>query len=128
MFNPLVFLVGLAVFGVAVVLIRAKGYGTTVAGLLLGNIGLYIMLSGFAVMSELDRLAIVVTTLLVSFVIMIFLPVTGARIAGLVLAILAFVALQSIMVSLPESSNVKFALTWIANSAGTLWSTIWPWD
>jgi hypothetical protein len=127
-FSPLVFLIGLIVVGIGVWLIRMKGYASTAGGLVVGNIGLYVLLSGFQSMTELDRLAIVVTTLFVSFIIMIFLPITTVRIVGLVFAILSFIGLQSIMVSLPDSSNIKFALTKIGQAASTLWSVVWPWD
>jgi hypothetical protein len=123
-----VFFVGLGVFGIGAWLIKMKGHGSTAGGLIVCNLGLYILLSGFLAMAELDRLAIVVTTLLISFIIMIFLPITAVRVFGLVFAILAFIGLQSIMVSLPDSSNIKFALSWIAQAARSLWSAIWPWD
>lgn len=127
-FSLLTFLIGLAVVGLGVWLIKAKGHALTAGGLAIANVGLYILLSGFLTMNEADRQAIVLTTVFISAIVMIFLPITVVRIIGIVIAILSFIALQSTMVSLPDDSNVKIVLMEIGGAAKRVWSFIWPWD
>ncbi|MDB5186989.1 MAG: hypothetical protein JWM07_461 [Candidatus Saccharibacteria bacterium] len=107
-------------------LIKSKGAGSTAAGLIIANIGLYAALAGVLTIGVNDRFAIVLTTLFISSLVLIMLPIGFVRVLGVILAILTFIALTSILATLPDSSYIKTVLTTFWTSVIDVWDAIWP--
>lgn len=107
-------------------LVKSKGAGSTAAGLLIANIGLYAALTGMLTIGVNDRFAIVLTTLFISSLVLVMLPIGLIRVVGIILAILTFIALTSILATLPDSSYIKTVLTTFGKSVTDMWDAIWP--
>lgn len=120
------FLPGIIIVLVGFWLIKSKGAGSTAAGLIVANIGFYATLVGILTMGVNDRFALVLTTLFISSLVLIMLPIGFVRVLGIVLAILSFVALTSILATLPDSSYLKTVISAFWTSAKDLWDALWP--
>jgi hypothetical protein len=58
--------------------------------------------------------------------VLILLPIGFARIVGVILAILTFIALSSVLATLPDSSYIKTVITTFVRSVTDMWDALWP--